>query len=168
MLLQVPRRAASLNSHSVFVLRTKRGSWFLWCGRSSTGDEREMAKRVALSAGGGGDLLVVYEGQEKDDFWAALGGVEDYDVDPPAEDARDPRPARLFCCLAAASSAFAGNHPRLDSVLSPEGAPRNDVRRTSLRETFCVSYFIRSWYLTLLYLPYLHDYGRLKERVLTQ
>ncbi|XP_026283212.2 villin-1-like isoform X2 [Frankliniella occidentalis] len=113
--VQVPRRPSSLRSSSVFVLRSKRAGWFLWCGRSSTGDEREMAKRVATSAGGA-DLIVVYEGQEKDDFWVALGGpslaVEEYAVEAKEieEDSaghQDTRPARLYACLGASSSAFA-------------------------------------------------------------
>ncbi|KAK3919498.1 Villin-1 [Frankliniella fusca] len=114
--VQVPRRASSLRSSSVFVLRSKRAGWFLWCGRSSTGDEREMAKRVALSMGGS-DLIVVYEGQEKDDFWVALGGpslaVEEYaveakEIEEGGAEQHDSRPARLFACLGASSSAFAG------------------------------------------------------------
>lgn len=112
--MQVPRRLASLRSGAVFVLRSKRGGWFLWCGRGSTGDQREMAKRVAVSAGAGGDLAVVYEGQEKDDFWTALGGGnvvvgEDVkDEDEERAEQQDARAARLFACLGASSSAFAG------------------------------------------------------------
>jgi len=43
---QVPCRAASLNSNDVFVLFTK-SKVYIWCGKGSTGDEREMAKLVA-------------------------------------------------------------------------------------------------------------------------
>lgn len=126
---QVPRRVSSLRSHAVFVLRSKRGGWFLWCGRGSTGDDREMAKRVAINAGGGGDLAVVYEGQEKDEFWMALGGsavaldefaADGKGVDEQADDQPDSRPARLFACLGASSSAFAGERPRA----KPRAKPR--------------------------------------------
>ncbi|KAF6030460.1 qua [Bugula neritina] len=44
--VQVPCRAASLNSNDVFVLFTK-SKVYIWCGKGSTGDEREMAKLVA-------------------------------------------------------------------------------------------------------------------------
>ena len=42
----MPCRAASLNSNDVFVLFTK-SSVYIWCGKGSTGDEREMAKLIA-------------------------------------------------------------------------------------------------------------------------
>ena len=42
----MPCRAASLNSNDVFVLFTK-SSVYIWAGKGSTGDEREMAKIVA-------------------------------------------------------------------------------------------------------------------------
>ncbi|XP_063789984.1 villin-1 [Pseudophryne corroboree] len=73
---EVTVRASSLNSNDVFVLKTK-GTCYLWCGKGSSGDEREMAKNVAdlISRG---EKVVLAEGQEPDEFWLALGGKSQY------------------------------------------------------------------------------------------
>ncbi|KAF6215173.1 hypothetical protein GE061_009924 [Apolygus lucorum] len=65
--IQQPLHRSSLNSNFVFVLRTDESS-YVWCGKGSTGDEREMAKIVAKSICEG-ELVVLYEGLEKPDFW---------------------------------------------------------------------------------------------------
>lgn len=59
-IFQVLLKASSLNSNDVFVLRTPSAS-FVWCGKGSTGDEREMAKNIAHSMASA-DYTVVYEG----------------------------------------------------------------------------------------------------------
>lgn len=46
--LQVDLRASALNSNDCFVLFTPQ-SVYIWCGKGSTGDEREMSKVVASS-----------------------------------------------------------------------------------------------------------------------
>ena len=68
---------------------------FLWCGKGSTGDERELAKQIALKDRV--DFTTVYEGQEKSEFWEAIRGKEEYASDKRlvTEDYRD-APARLF------------------------------------------------------------------------
>lgn len=38
----------SLNSNHVYLLKTE-SECYLWCGKSSTGDEREMAKGLSLT-----------------------------------------------------------------------------------------------------------------------
>nr|CAD7262170.1 unnamed protein product [Timema shepardi] len=58
--IQVERRAASLNTNFVFVLKTLRFGNFLWSGKGSTGDEREMAKKIASTVVRG-DYEVLYE-----------------------------------------------------------------------------------------------------------
>lgn len=74
---QVPHKASSLDSNHVFVLRCSEKICYVWCGKGSTGDEREMAKSIAnkLSIE---DFVVVYEGQEKSDFWTHIGGFGEY------------------------------------------------------------------------------------------
>ncbi|KAF4524898.1 hypothetical protein B566_EDAN015554 [Ephemera danica] len=93
---QVPLRAASLNTNDVFILR-KDGTVYIWCGKGATGDEREMAKGVAQWAGSG-EQAVIYEGQEKPEFWEAIGGKEPYADTKRLADSSETMPARLFQC----------------------------------------------------------------------
>jgi hypothetical protein len=91
--IQVQLRAASLNSNDVFVLVGETAS-FLWCGKGSTGDEREIAKKIA--ARDRVDCITVYEGQERTDFWDEIGGKEPYANDKRlAQEDKDKRP-RVF------------------------------------------------------------------------
>lgn len=59
--MQVPLSASSLNTNDCFVLVTK-GETYVWMGRGSTGDERDMAKQLASQSDR--DPVVVYEGTE--------------------------------------------------------------------------------------------------------
>lgn len=56
-----------------------------------------MAKGVAQWAGSG-EQTVIYEGQEKPDFWEAIGGKEQYADNKRLSDACDTLPPRLFQC----------------------------------------------------------------------
>lgn len=100
-------RAASLNSNDVFVIKAKTGL-YIWCGKGSTGDEREMGKKVAQKVAIG-EQQSVYEGQEKPEFWETLGGKETYADSKRLSDASDPMPARLFQC-SNASGMFKAEH----------------------------------------------------------
>ncbi|XP_064597998.1 advillin-like [Liolophura sinensis] len=93
--VQVPMRASSLNSNDVFVIFGAR-FLYIWCGKGSTGDEREMAKRVAHLSNR--EQTMVFEGQEKKDFWNVLGGKEDYASDKRLQEEETAQPARLFQC----------------------------------------------------------------------
>lgn len=93
--VQVECRAGSLNSNDCFVLRHV-GEVLVWCGKGSTGDEREMAKVIAAEMHN--DPQIVYEGQERADFWAKLGGLEPYASDPRLAETDQAQPARLFQC----------------------------------------------------------------------
>ncbi|CAF5092367.1 unnamed protein product, partial [Rotaria magnacalcarata] len=62
----VDLRASSLNSNDCFVLFTAQ-CVYIWCGKGSTGDEREMSKVVASSKSK--EPIMVFEGQEKEEFW---------------------------------------------------------------------------------------------------
>ncbi len=73
--VQVPLEAASLNTNDCFVLVSP-AETYIWLGRGSTGDEREMAKNLAFKTDR--DPTLVTEGQEKADFWAAIGGQGAY------------------------------------------------------------------------------------------
>ncbi|CAM4856581.1 unnamed protein product [Rotaria socialis] len=65
--VQVDLRASSLNSNDCFVLFTAH-CVYIWCGKGSTGDEREMSKVVASSKSR--EPIMVFEGQEKEEFWS--------------------------------------------------------------------------------------------------
>ena len=68
-------RAGSLNTNDCFVIVNDRDV-VVWFGKSSTGDERDMAKQLAFTKNN--DPLIVVEGQEKANFWEMLGGKEAY------------------------------------------------------------------------------------------
>ncbi len=74
---QVTLSAASLNTNDCFVYVSpeEQVAW-VWLGKGSTGDEKEMAKRIALMSDKDPDIIL--EGQEKPDFWALLGGKKAY------------------------------------------------------------------------------------------
>ncbi|KAJ8418554.1 hypothetical protein AAFF_G00000530 [Aldrovandia affinis] len=73
--VEVDPSATFLNSNDVFVLKTP-DSVFTWKGVGGTDEEMDAAKHVVSSLGG--SATDVSEGEEPDDFWAALGGKEDY------------------------------------------------------------------------------------------
>lgn len=74
--VQVEYKAASLNSNDVFIVCSNRENFYIWCGKGSTGDEREAAKSLVLDLKQ--EPQVVIESQEKEDFWQALGGQQAY------------------------------------------------------------------------------------------
>lgn len=53
---------------------------FCWFGKGSTGDEREIAKLICKEQFTK-DPIMVFESQEKDDFWNAIGGKSSYSND---------------------------------------------------------------------------------------
>ncbi|XP_067137397.1 villin-1-like [Centruroides vittatus] len=92
---QVQKCASSLNSYDVFVLLTKE-IVYVWAGKRSTGDEREMAKRIASQSGR--EMVLVSEGQEREDFWNAIGGKKPYNQNNHSEEEVDTRQARFYQC----------------------------------------------------------------------
>ncbi|KAL1458347.1 hypothetical protein WDU94_008506, partial [Cyamophila willieti] len=91
---EVNMSASCLNSNDVFILK-KEKVYFIWCGKGSTGDERDVAKQIAKRISKD-DCSVVCEGQEKDDFWTAIGGKAEYASSEKLANADDQIPARLF------------------------------------------------------------------------
>jgi len=85
--------AASLNTNDCFVVVSPQGV-IVWAGKGSTGDERDVAKMIACQRNP--DPEFVFEGQEKKDFWAVLGGKKQYfDQKVAKQDEHVPEP-RLF------------------------------------------------------------------------
>jgi len=64
-----------LNSNTVFIVCSHL-NYYIWCGKSSTGDERQTAKLIINNSRKEPDIVI--ESQEKDTFWQALGGKDDY------------------------------------------------------------------------------------------
>lgn len=93
--VQVPRKAASLNSNDVFMLVSPTVN-YMWCGKGSSGDERELAKKIGLDTKA--DLIVIPEGHEKAEFWDLLGGKGDYWNDSQTAEEYQNHEPRLFHC----------------------------------------------------------------------
>nr|XP_033792020.1 advillin [Geotrypetes seraphini] len=94
--VEVPAFAASLNSNDVFLLKTHT-QYFLWYGKGSSGDEREMAKQLAgLLSSGAEETLA--EGQEPAEFWEMLGGKAPYANDKRLQQEVPDFSPRLFEC----------------------------------------------------------------------
>nr|XP_018917887.1 PREDICTED: advillin-like [Bemisia tabaci] len=94
---QVHLRAASLNTNYVYVLKLGKDEQnYIWCGRKSTGDERDMAKHIAEKYAP--QHLVLYEGQEKETFWEDIGGRDIYSDKRLPENPVHCLSPRLFCC----------------------------------------------------------------------
>ncbi|KAG5671065.1 hypothetical protein PVAND_001280 [Polypedilum vanderplanki] len=80
---QVEKIAKSLASDDVFILDTPANT-FVWYGDGANDFEYStgllMSKRFSQDR----NAIVIYEGEEPDEFWNALGGKDDYDheIDP--------------------------------------------------------------------------------------
>ncbi|XP_017769751.1 PREDICTED: villin-1 isoform X2 [Nicrophorus vespilloides] len=89
---QVNYKANALNSNYCFVLK-KGKHYFIWCGNTSTGDQREMAKHFT-----GKDFEIILEGKEPNEFWDLLGGKTAYTTSKMLSVDGLQKPARLFQC----------------------------------------------------------------------
>ena len=98
---EVDLTAASLNSNDVFILERAGRNTFVWCGKGSSGDEREFAKAATKTISVSetpAQYEIVLEGSEPDIFWSALGGKTEYQSGPDLEEEDPARPPRLFHC----------------------------------------------------------------------
>ena len=66
----------------------------VWFGKGSTGDEREMAKALAITKNPEPELM--FEGQEQGSFWSDLGGKQEYFTDLVSRQEEDDAEPRLF------------------------------------------------------------------------
>ncbi|KAK8742675.1 hypothetical protein OTU49_001619 [Cherax quadricarinatus] len=92
--VEVDMRAGCLNSNDCFIVTTPLLT-YVWCGKGSTGDEREMAKTLSSKRG---ETVIVSEGHEKEDFWKALGGKEAYASSARLREEIPTHLPRLFHC----------------------------------------------------------------------
>ncbi|KAK7915491.1 hypothetical protein WMY93_011252 [Mugilogobius chulae] len=95
--IEVQPQAASLNSGDVFLLKSQ-SALYLWCGKGSVGDERQMAREVAAVIGQSGSEELVAEGQEPLEFWELLGGKAPYASDKKLQQTVPDHQPRLFEC----------------------------------------------------------------------
>jgi len=91
--IQETLSASSLNTNDCFVL-VNPDQVTVWFGKGSTGDEREMAKALAVTKNPEPELM--FEGQEKGSFWSDLGGKEEYFTDLVSRQEEDHAEPRLF------------------------------------------------------------------------
>ncbi|KAE8626724.1 hypothetical protein XENTR_v10006726 [Xenopus tropicalis] len=94
--VEVPTFGSSLNSNDVFLLKTQSES-YLWYGKGSSGDEREMAKQLAAILSGG-NVEMLAEGHETAQFWETLGGKAPYANDKRLQQEVTDFHPRLFEC----------------------------------------------------------------------
>ncbi|KAJ0023685.1 hypothetical protein NQD34_003584 [Periophthalmus magnuspinnatus] len=95
--IEVQAQAASLNSGDVFLLKSET-ALYLWCGKGSSGDERQMARELAAVIGQSGSEELVAEGQEPVEFWELLGGKAPYANDKKLQQVVPDHQPRLFEC----------------------------------------------------------------------
>lgn len=100
--IEVKVAASSLNSNDVFLLKSPKNLW-MWCGKGSSGDEREMTKHLAhlLSKT---ELETLSEGTEPNMFWAVLGGKAPYADSGRLKDEESPDHVRLYECTNASGN----------------------------------------------------------------
>ncbi|KAG6460989.1 hypothetical protein O3G_MSEX012352 [Manduca sexta] len=80
--VQVPETSDTLEYDDVFVLQTA-DAVYVWNGNESSEEEREAAlKFVNLVVGEEKEVTPVNQGDEPEEFWAALGGVPEEKSDP--------------------------------------------------------------------------------------
>jgi hypothetical protein len=97
--VQVEYKARNLNSNDVFIVvytnkSTQNQSYYIWCGKGSTGDEREAAKTLLLAQKKEPEMVI--ESQERDEFWQALDGKQAYNSEKRLQYASHAPIARLF------------------------------------------------------------------------
>ncbi|XP_031553548.1 gelsolin, cytoplasmic-like [Actinia tenebrosa] len=93
--IQVPRRAASLNSGDVIILETSE-KIYMWRGTGACAAERRIGRLVIDFLTPGREPEVIREGQEPDSFWDDIGGREPYSTGKRLEEEKPSYPPRLF------------------------------------------------------------------------
>ncbi|ELU00392.1 hypothetical protein CAPTEDRAFT_170352 [Capitella teleta] len=95
--VQVPARAASLNSNDMFVLDTAKKAYG-WAGQYCTEQEREMAQQMGQFLAEYKECVAMKEGEETQQFWNAIGGEEEYYTGQRVTQGKLQIDPRLFHC----------------------------------------------------------------------
>lgn len=93
---EVDVSASRLNSNDAFLLKTADGRAYLWTGRGASEEEEKGADFMSNELKC--DSKRITEGNEPDDFWAALGGKMEYQTSERLERETITHPPRLFGC----------------------------------------------------------------------
>lgn len=64
--IQISSKISEFTSNDCFIIRTADGNNWIWCGPSSTGDNREVAKSIGALIG---EYSLVIGGNESTEFW---------------------------------------------------------------------------------------------------
>ncbi|XP_062386192.1 LOW QUALITY PROTEIN: adseverin [Sardina pilchardus] len=94
---EVEVRAGSLNSNDAYLLKMEGVGGVLWGGRGASQEEEDGAKYVSQLLHCS-SLTHIKEGHETGEFWAALGGKEEYQTSDRLESQTLSHPPRLFAC----------------------------------------------------------------------
>jgi hypothetical protein len=92
--VQVDFKSSSLNTNDVFIVSNKGREFYIWCGKGSTGDEREAAKLMLCAQKREPEMVI--ESQERDEFWTVLGGKQPYNIEKRIKLSAHTPVARLF------------------------------------------------------------------------
>ncbi|XP_067673342.1 advillin-like [Haliotis asinina] len=95
--IQVPPRAASLNSNDVFVLETE-VLLYLWIGKGASEEERTVARQLLDFLFPNRSAVEIPEEDEPLEFWDTLGGKEAYATGKRLQTSGNDMPPRLFQC----------------------------------------------------------------------
>ncbi|KAM3595838.1 uncharacterized protein V6R79_003663 [Siganus canaliculatus] len=93
---EVDAVSASLNSNDAYLLKTAAGQGYLWMGKGASEEEKKGAKYMSKKLNC--QVKRIKEGNEPEDFWAALGGKKEYQTSERLERQSLSHPPRLFGC----------------------------------------------------------------------
>lgn len=95
--VQVGISASNLDSNDVFLIQ-KKSILFMWEGKESSEEKKDFAEDLVDRLQPTGDLVIIQEGFEMDEFWMLLGGKGLYQPTTKLKEEEAIEPARLFQC----------------------------------------------------------------------
>ncbi|KAJ8290637.1 hypothetical protein GJAV_G00015600 [Gymnothorax javanicus] len=93
---EVEAEAQSLNSNDAYLLKTPKGTGYIWVGKGASEEEEQGAWYISEHLHC--QASRISEGQEPADFWAALGGKKEYQTSQQLEKKMITHAPRLFSC----------------------------------------------------------------------
>lgn len=129
--VQVDFSSSSLNTNDVFIICHKSSAFYIWCGKRSTGDQREAAKSILAVQKREPEMVI--ETQERDEFWQAIGGKKSYTLEKRAQVAPTQTIVRLFEAMNLSSISNSG------VIVSNGNSGSTSVSRVSFAEVYLFS-----------------------------
>ncbi|KAI1902423.1 hypothetical protein AGOR_G00044610 [Albula goreensis] len=93
---EVEASAPSLNSNDAYLLKQAGGDGHIWVGRGASEEEVQGALHISKVLNCSANRIT--EGEEPDEFWAALGGKTEYQTSELLERENITHAPRLFAC----------------------------------------------------------------------